>query len=38
MFPIIEIPSAVSGLFNQYRGIFCRAEGFEWVSRYVTGL
>ena len=38
MFPIIEIPSVVSDVFNQYRDVFCRAEGFDWVSRYVTGL
>jgi hypothetical protein len=38
MFPIIEIPSVVSDVLTQYRGVFCRAEGFDWVSRYVTGL
>jgi len=38
MFPIVTIPSAISDVFNQYREVFCREEGFEWVSRYVTGL
>jgi hypothetical protein len=38
MFPILEIPPVVSDVFNQYREVFCRDAGFEWVSRYVTGL
>jgi hypothetical protein len=38
MFPILEIPAIVSEVFNQYRDVFCRDEGFDWVSRYVTGL
>jgi hypothetical protein len=38
MLPIIEIPSIVSDVFTQYRSVFCREEGFDWVSRYVTGL
>lgn len=38
MFPIIEIPSVISDVLIQYRGVFCRDAGFDWVSRYVTGL
>lgn len=38
MFPILEIPASVSCVFDQYRNAFCREEGFDWVSRYVTGL
>jgi hypothetical protein len=38
MFPILEIPSVISDVFTQYRSVFCRNEGFDWVSRYVTGL
>ena len=38
MFPILEVPTVVSDVFNRYRDVFCREEGFAWVSRYVTGL
>ena len=38
MFPILEIPSTVNQVLSQYRDVFCRDEGFEWVSRYITGL
>jgi hypothetical protein len=38
MFPILEVPPVVSTLLSQYREVFCREAGFEWVSRYVTGL
>jgi hypothetical protein len=38
MFPIITIPTVVSDVFHHYRAVFCRDEGFDWVSRYVTGL
>ena len=38
MFPILEIPPVVSDMFSQYREVFCREAGFDWVSRYVTGL
>jgi hypothetical protein len=38
MFPILTIPTVISDVFAQYRDVFCRNEGFEWVSRYVTGL
>jgi hypothetical protein len=38
MFPILEIPPTVNDMLMQYRDVFCRDEGFEWVSRYITGL
>lgn len=38
MFPIMTIPTVISDVFNQYRDVFCRNEGFAWVSRDVTGL
>lgn len=38
MFPILEIPASISNVLGQYRDVFCREEGFDWVSRYVTGL
>jgi hypothetical protein len=38
MFPIISPPDSVQAFMAQYRDVFCRDEGFEWVSRYVTGL
>jgi hypothetical protein len=38
MFPIISPPDSVQAFMAQDRDVFCRDEGFEWVSRYVTGL
>lgn len=38
MLPILGIPPTINEFLRQYRDIFCRDEGFEWVSRYVTGL
>lgn len=38
MLPIIEVPGSVAVGMEKYRGIFCREEGHEHVSRYVTGL
>jgi hypothetical protein len=38
MLPILGIPPSVNEVFSQYRDVFCRDEGFAWVSRYVTGL
>ena len=38
MLPIIEVPETIrSGMMN-YRDVFCRDEGLDHVSRYVTGL
>ncbi len=38
MFPIIEVPPSIQQGLRAYRAIFCRKEGFEHVSRFVTGL
>ncbi len=38
MLPIIEVPQTIASQMAKYRDVFCRAEGFEHVSRYVTGL
>jgi hypothetical protein len=38
MFPIIEIPETIRKGMSSYREVFCRDEGFDHVSRYVTGL
>lgn len=38
MFPIIEVPRSIRQGMAPYRSVFCREEGFDHVSRYVTGL
>jgi hypothetical protein len=38
MLPIVEIPETIKNGFADYRDVFCRDEGFDHVSRYVTGL
>jgi hypothetical protein len=38
MLPIIEVPQSIRQAMKAYRSVFCREEGFEHVSRYVTGL
>jgi hypothetical protein len=38
MLPFVAVPSTISQQFANYRGLFCRAAGFEQVSRYITGL
>ena len=38
MLPIIEVPQTIASGMANYRDVFCRDEGFEHVSRYVTGL
>jgi hypothetical protein len=38
MLPIVEIPETIAIGRSKYRDVFCRDEGFEHVSRYVTGL
>jgi hypothetical protein len=38
MLPIIGIPETIARGMAEFRDLFCRAEGFEHVSRYVTGL
>lgn len=38
MIPIIEVPQTIASGMENYRDVFCRDEGFDHVSRYVTGL
>ncbi|MBV9482338.1 MAG: hypothetical protein JO249_16540 [Acidobacteria bacterium] len=38
MLPIIGVPETIRRGLTPYRPLFCRDEGFEHVSRYVTGL
>jgi hypothetical protein len=38
MLPITEVPETIRNGMMNYRNVFCRDEGFEHVSRYVTGL
>ena len=38
MLPIVGVPTTIHQGLAPYRDVFCRAEGFEHVERYVTGL
>lgn len=38
MLPIVGVPATIHQGLAPYRDVFCRAEGFEHVERYVTGL
>ena len=38
MLPIVQVPETVRNGMRNYRDVFCRDEGFDHVSRYVTGL
>ena len=38
MLPIVEVPETIRNGMLNYRDVFCRDEGFDHVSRYVTGL
>jgi hypothetical protein len=38
MVPLIGVPETIRCGLAPYRDLFCRAEGFDHVSRYVTGL
>ena len=38
MLPIIEVPETIATEMEKYRDVFCRKEGFEHVSWYVTGI
>jgi hypothetical protein len=38
MLPFVGVPSTIAEGMQGYREVFCRAAGFEHVSRYVTGL
>ena len=37
MLPITEVPETIALGMENYRDVFCRDEGFDYVSRYVTG-
>ena len=38
MMPLVGVPETIRCGMAPYRDVFCRAEGFEHISRYVTGL
>jgi hypothetical protein len=38
MLPLVGVPETIRTGLRPYRDLFRRAEGFEYVSRYVTGL
>jgi hypothetical protein len=38
MLSITRVPETIAHGMAKFRPIFCRKEGFEHVSRYVTGL
>jgi hypothetical protein len=38
MLPMVEVPETLRKGLRPYRDLFRRAEGFEHVSRYVSGL
>jgi hypothetical protein len=38
LLPLVGVPCLIQEGLEPYRDLFCRKAGFEWVSRYVTGL
>ena len=38
MVPLVGVPETIRHGLAPYRDVFCRAEGFDHISRYVTGL
>jgi len=38
MLPVVGVPKTVQQQMRPYRDLFRRSEGFEYVSRYITGL
>jgi hypothetical protein len=38
MLPITRVPETIANGMGKFRAVFCREEGFDHVSRYVTGL
>jgi hypothetical protein len=38
MVPLVGVPETIRGGLAPYRDVLCRAEGFEHISRYGTGL
>jgi len=38
MLPMVGVPTTIANGMKNYREVFCRKEGYEHVSRYVSGL
>jgi hypothetical protein len=38
MLPVVGVPKTIQRQMRPYRDLFRRSEGFEYVSRYITGL
>jgi hypothetical protein len=38
MVPLVGVPETIRRGLAPYREVFCRAEGFDHISRYVTGV
>jgi hypothetical protein len=38
MVPLVGVPETIRRGLAPYREVFCRAEGFDHVSRYIAGL
>jgi SRSO17 transposase len=38
MIPLVGVPQTIAKQMSSYREVFFRAEGFEHISRYVSGL
>jgi hypothetical protein len=38
MMPLVGVPETIGHGMAAYRDVFCRAEGFDHVRRYVTGM
>ena len=38
MIPLVGVPQSIAKQLSSDREVFCRAEGFEHISRYVSGL
>ena len=38
MIPLVGVPQSIAKQLGAYREVFCRAEGFEHIGRYVSGL
>ena len=38
MLPIVCVPESITEVMSNHRDVFCRDQGFEHVSRYITGL
>lgn len=38
MLPFVGVPETIAKGMSAYREVFCRADGFEQVSRYISGL